>query len=106
MKVEEAAALLNACTRIELRDHAFGDTEVVWRKDGVDIAAGYFSGVSSDVTFYGKDGDFTGPNARELRKCGNLIVGRNDETGPDEYQEGVVMPGLTLEGVRQELAGE
>jgi hypothetical protein len=46
---------------------------------------------------------FRGKDAAEVRNCGKLQVERNDETGPDEYIEGQTMPGLTLEGVRQEL---
>jgi hypothetical protein len=47
--------------------------------------------------------EFDGRDARELLKCGSSRVSRNDSTGPDTYQDGKCMPGLTLEGVRKEL---
>ena len=47
--------------------------------------------------------EFYGRDARELLECGSLSVSRNDSTGPDTYQDGKCMPGLTLEGVREEL---
>jgi hypothetical protein len=49
-------------------------------------------------------GEFKNADARELRHCGTEgQVERNDETGPEDYQEGVTMPGLTLEGVLKEI---
>ena len=105
-------------------------------KDGlvVGVAAdGYFGGGSSGVSVYttpipyeepwdfetgggyvaedlAEDAyastEFDGRDARELLKCGSLSVSRNDETGPDTYQDGKCMPALTLEGVRKELCGE
>ena len=52
---------------------------------------------------YHTDGSFSGSDARELLRCGSLSASRNDMTGPETYQEGNVMPGLTLEGVRKEI---
>lgn len=102
MEIDEAKALLRECTRSENRDHAFGDVEVFWTKNGVQVAEGYFGGTTQQVMF----GDVTiqGTTARELRYCGiEGHIDRNDETGPEEYSEGSIMPGLTLEGVRSEL---
>lgn len=107
MTIEEAKALLAECTREELRDHAFGDAEVYWSREGEeeDVAVGYFGNESREVVF--EAARFNGPGADELRYCGKRgRVERNDTTGPDEYREGVTMSGLTLEGVRKELEGE
>lgn len=101
MTLQEAVASLEGSVRIELRDHAFGDTEVMWMKDGFEAGHGYYSGTVTECTI--GDTLFYDKEAVELRNCGKLQVERNDETGPDEYIEGQVMPGLTLEGVRQEL---
>jgi hypothetical protein len=102
MTLEEAKNILNDSVRQELRDHAFGDVEVSWIWDGIEVANGYFGGSASNVSF--AFGEFTGPEAWELRNCGTLgAVERNDETGPEAYQEGRCMPALTLAGVREEL---
>jgi hypothetical protein len=110
MEFEEAKKVLEDCTRSELRDHAFGDREVFWEKDGKVVAEGYFGSSMSDYVTIDVEGDttysFTNDDARSLMNAGTLgTVGRNDETGPDEYLEGRVMPGLTLDGVRQEVEG-
>lgn len=102
MEIHEAKELLNGCTRTELRDHAFGDAEVSWWKDGKEVASGYFGSTMSHVTI--GHIPILGTTARELRYCGvEGHIERNDETGPDDFQEGRIMPGLTLEGVREEL---
>jgi hypothetical protein len=110
--LSEVKAILSGCTRSELRDHAFGDVEISWTKDGKMVAEGYFGGGGPVVASYCccagdcKCGswEFSGKAAVELRKCGTLgEVERNDETGPDTYAEGVCLPGLTLDGVRKEL---
>jgi hypothetical protein len=101
MTLQEAVASLEGSVRIELRDHAFGDTEVMWMKDGAEAGHGYYSAGIAECTI--GDTMFRGKDAAEVRNCGKLQVERNDETGPDEYIEGQTMPGLTLEGVRQEL---
>lgn len=105
MELEEAKTLLDGCDRVELRDHAFGDKEVFWDKNGVDIAEGYAGSSMVSVTM--EEGtSFTNDDARALMSCGTLgTVCRNDETGPAMFVEGQIMPGLTLEGVRQELEG-
>lgn len=110
MNLKEAGELLDGATREELRDHAFGDAEVFWTKDGIEIANGFFGGGSANVYFKAEEGEagvtFEGNEARELREKGDLVgVSRNDETGPESYSEGTVMPGLSLEDVRQELTG-
>lgn len=109
MKIDRAREILNGAIRHELRDHAFGDTEVMWIVDGVEVGGGYF-GKTEEVWVMGSDGEkdgcFTGDYACRLRVCGkSSVIERNDETGPDNYAEGVTMPGLTLEGVRKELEG-
>jgi hypothetical protein len=102
MELSEAKAMLNLCVRGESRDHAFGDMEVFWTRDGEDVADGYFGGGTADVYIQGTT--FHGSEAHELRRCGAVgVIGRNDETGPDEYIEGFTMPGLTKEAVRAEL---
>jgi hypothetical protein len=109
MNLQEAKEFLNTCVRNELRDHAFGDTEVGWTLNGAEVAAGYFGGGTADVciNYDTVNVAFSAAEARELRDCGTIgISERNDETGPEEYQEGVVMPGMTLEGVQDELTRE
>lgn len=105
-KFDDAKELLAKCKRFELRDHAFGDTEISWFLDQVFVAEGYFAGGQATVCVMHTDcyAEFEKDEARELRKIGiEGGVERNDETGPEEYQEGVVMPGLTPEGVFLEL---
>jgi len=103
MTFEEAKAILNTCVREELRDHAFGDREIYWTRDGQEIAFGY-SGSSVSFGFSGDDTVFSDDEVRELLRCGSLgTVERNDSTGPDTYTDGACMPGLTLAGVREEI---
>lgn len=102
MEIDEMKELLNGCTRSENRDHAFGDAEVYWTKNGVEIAEGYFSGSVQEVSI--GHIPVRGTTASELRYCGiEGHIERNDELGPEEYVQGRIMPGLTLEGVREEL---
>lgn len=108
MNFEEAKTLLNSATRWELRDHAFGDTEFGWTDaQGNHIAEGYSGGGRCSVWFNDPDETYSCDDvdeARELKRCGTLgPVERNDETGPDNYVEGYIMPGLTKEAVREEL---
>lgn len=113
MNIDEAKVLLNACEREELRDHAFGDAEVYWMKgegdDRKEVAFGYFGGGSTTgITIKGEDDEvsFEGADARALRNCGTTgHVERNDETGPDTFNEGNVMPGLSKGDVFHELTG-
>lgn len=100
--------ILSQCVRVELRDHAFGDAEVSWLFMGLEAASGYFGSSSSSVTLINPKGEtvatLKGKDADAVRYCGTLgTVERNDETGPDEYQEGSCMPGLTFKGVLEEL---
>lgn len=116
MDLSDAQKFLGGTIRHELRDHAFGDAEVFWTKDDKEVAGGYFGGGNASVWIRDKELDqtmqepamhFDGEAARELRKCGTVgHIERNDETGPDEYQEGTTMPGLTKEGVFKELTGK
>ena len=112
MTLEEAKKILSACERDELRDHAFGDREVYWSKDGKEVASGYFGGSCSAIGFtnFNENGlivslaEFKGKEAQELASCGASVkIERNDETGPDTYRDGACMPGLTLEGVKKEI---
>lgn len=121
MNFEEAKIFLSNQTRWELRDHAFGDTEFGWNNsEGEEVAGGYSGGGTCNVWIKNPEGlsmsiggyysgenpevSFKGEEARELKKCGTLdAVERNDETGPDTYVEGVIMPSLTKEGVLKEI---
>ena len=104
MTLVEATELLTECHRSELRYHAFGDREVTWTLGTKEVASGYFSGRISEVCVL--DTKFTGSEALHLITTGKTVsVERNDETGPNDYRDGEVMPGLTLEGVRKELTG-
>jgi hypothetical protein len=86
---EQALNLLGLCERGELRDHAFGDREVFWIRNGVEVAGGYFGGGNADVWINEEfgGGSFKGNEARELAARGsNVKIERNDETGPDTYE--------------------
>jgi len=103
--LDEAKKVLDGCVRSELRDHAFGDAEVFWEKDGKEVASGYFGGSIASVSG-GEIGSFDGQDARVLRSCGTEgEIERNDETGPDTYAEGDTMPGLSKGDVFHELTG-
>lgn len=107
MTLDEAKVLLSGCIRDELRDHAFGDAEVYWSKSGDEVAHGYFSGKNADVYFVNERDSFKDDEARQLRNCGHSgRFSRNDETGPDIFSEGKIMPGLTKEGVFREITGD
>lgn len=106
MTFEEFKALLDNADRYECKDHAFGDMEISWCIGDDVVAGAYFGKSGGDVWPHGSEASFTGDEAEALRRCGTLKVEtRNDTTGPDEYHEGTIMPGLTLEGVREELTG-
>lgn len=106
MNFQEAKELLSSCERSELRDHAFGDSEIFWSKDGKEVGGGYFGGKEASV-WIDDQASFDGEEARTLRECGTLTnVERNDETGPDDYTEGDVMPGLSKGDVFHELTGQ
>lgn len=111
MDLSDARQRLVGTNRHELRDHAFGDAEVHWTIGDHVVAYGLFGGGHvAAVQIYNADDEpiatFEREDAYALREEGHLIATRNDETGPDEYQEGKVMPGLTKEGVYKELTGE
>lgn len=106
MDLSDARQRLVGTTRYELRDHAFGDREVTWMRGDQNIAGGYFGGGHADVWFEGLEAKFSGDDARSLLDCGTLSVSRNDETGPDTYTEGDIMPGLSKGDVFHELTGE
>ena len=102
---EEAKELLNNSYTCHVRDHAFGDSELYWEdEEGNDVASGYSGANTTEV--YIKETRFEGKEAEALENLGKFrSVSRNDSTGPDEYVKGQTMPGLTAEGVRQELEG-
>lgn len=104
MDLEEAKDLLRTAVKSELRDHAFGDCEVLWYLNGTEIASGYFGSGGGEVSISGTR--FISSQASALRDCfASEEVERNDSTGPDTFVVGQTMPGLTLEGVRRELEG-
>lgn len=80
---EEAKALLASAHRDTLSDHAFGDAEVGWVREGREVAVGYF-GRQSYVTVLGdsshSDTSFTDDEACQLRQmCKTSEYNRNDE---------------------------
>lgn len=96
MKVQLAKYLLELCERQELRDHAFGDREIFWTFDGIEVAGGYFSSMGKSIWIYryfpGIDfadqceqiASFGEEEAQELVQCGKLkAVERNDMQGDD-----------------------
>lgn len=110
--LEMAKQLLSTCVKYENRDHAFGDVEIEWYNKDNNVGSGYFGrgGAEVHVTDFSASeerritGSFTGNAARVLRKCfATEHIDRNDETGPDNFDEGHIMPGLTKEGVFEEL---
>jgi hypothetical protein len=109
LNFQEAKDFLNRCVRSECRDHAFGDAEIFFELDGVEVAGGYVGGDPRYSIWAEEDSgyefeEFAQEETKALLKCGSLgDVERNDSTGPDNFQEGVTMPGLTREGVRKEL---
>ena len=117
MDIQKARAILARSTREELRDHAFGDAEIYWVdysipgefNGGTEVGFSYlggsgplFVGVTDPST--GEDITFKEDEARQLLMLGSSVrVERNDSTGPDQFTPGKCMPGLTLEGMREEL---
>lgn len=89
MTFDQASNILGCCTRYELRDHAFSDREISWFRGEVEVAHGYFGGSSADVRIleeFDGGGSFTGEEAQKLAsRGGNVVIDRNDTTGPDEY---------------------
>lgn len=80
LDLAEAIALLSTCRREELQDHAFGDAEVYWRRDGEDVAVGYFGLDAREVQVLGTM--FRDADADALRSCGiRGRVERNDASG-------------------------
>jgi len=127
MTLNKAKVLLSTAVRSELRDHAFGDREIYWDVNGKEVASGYF-GCDSSVSIKFKETTctrhcrvefdehseecikdscyctFDGKEAEELAACGVMVsIERTDETGPDEFVQGQIMPGLTKEGVLREI---
>jgi len=106
LSFEEAKALLSTCTRSELRDHAFGDREIYFEDAAGNAVAEGYSG-SGDVSIEISGSHFVGIEAQQLILLGHVgAVERNDSSGPDEYVDGKVTPGLTIGGVFDELCNE
>ena len=107
---EETRALLDTCVRSECRDHAFGDREIFWEDAGGNLVAEGYAGASGASVWSCSGNEFenmTDDESRALLRCGRQgQLSRNDSTGPDSYDDGECMPGLTVEGVRRELVGE
>lgn len=78
MTLEEAKARLDGAIRTTLTDHAAHDAEVIWRREGIRVADGYYSqsdGRLTSVVVKGNsindwDTNFTGKDAWELRRYG------------------------------------
>jgi len=104
MDLSDARQRLDGAIRYELRDHVFGDREVTWVKDKCVLAEGYFGSGRPHVHIQGgRECVFYGEDARSLLDCGTLEVERNDETGPDEFVEGKMSPGVTKAYVLKEI---
>lgn len=83
MTFDEAKTLLASCKREELCDHAFGDREFYWMREGKEVAYGY-AGKLYEVAI--GDTHFGGDEAKELASLGaNVNTSRNDTTGPEQY---------------------
>lgn len=84
MTIDEAKALLGTCKRETLHDAAFGDSEVYWMRGDTELASGYFSETTREVSVTTDAGQFvfTGDEADALRGCGARgRVERNDAAG-------------------------
>ena len=117
MNIQRAIEVLSRSTRQELRDHAFGDVEIYWvdynipgeHEGGTEVGFAYIGGPGKNLIHVtdpvnGDKTDFGENDFRALRNLGSSVrIDRNDETGPDRFEEGRCMPALTLEGVRAEL---
>jgi hypothetical protein len=115
MTLDEAIYFLMSCDRYDLCDHAFGDKEVRWLKDGKEVASGYFGGSrnASHVAIFGpvderglipSIGTFDDAEGTRLQYLGNLKrTDRNDTTGPFKYKQGQIMTKLTLDYVFKEM---
>lgn len=96
MTLEFAETCLNLCQRSELRDHYFGDREISWYFEEIEVAYGHFSINSQHIAILEfrkgmklprKLGEFFYSDAQKLVDCGaSVVIARNDEVGPDEYR--------------------
>ncbi len=89
MPLDYAKTFLAASTRDVLKDHAFGDSEVFWLRDGRQIAFGYFGrskSVSIKETKQFGSTSFEDKEAGELEFLGkNGVYERNDAGDPREW---------------------
>jgi hypothetical protein len=102
--------LLSSSTRHELQDGTFGDVEITWTKDKIDVAWGYFGRDCAEVNIHDASGKtnpelkFKGEQARLLRDLGDEVTTeRNDPSGPATFMEGIPLRGVPLAGVYDEL---
>jgi hypothetical protein len=109
MDLNEAIKILSEAKRYELRDNSFGDREVSWTKNTRLVATGYFGDKTQTVSLIDHItqqplATFEGEIAKSLVVLGtDVTIERNDETGPDEFVEGHIEPGLTKEAVLEEI---
>lgn len=103
---EEVIANLGNYRKFLLKDHAFGDMEIeIETPNGDSVGDGYVGGGRASLEIEGVG--FSGSEVQQiLKKIPLGGVERNDSTGPDEFELGKTMPGLTLEGVHKELTGK
>lgn len=98
MDLEEAKKMLAICEKTESRDHYFGDREVDWNFDGVNVATGYFGSTGCSVSIYsyredGEDSEYEELGSFHDSDAYDLLdffvtqtIGRNDEVGEDRYR--------------------
>lgn len=107
ISLNEVRDILASCTRSELRDHAFGDREIFWRTSDGEIVAEAYDGSVCSFHYEYEGKKFTSDNEGTLKELFSLgitgVVERNDSTGPDEFTQGVVMPGLSEDDILKEL---
>jgi hypothetical protein len=85
MPVEKAAEFLRIAKRDVLDDHAFGDAEVGWIRDGKEVATGYFGYQDARVTVLAADGfettTFRDKDAEALRRLGHCVQYTRNDSG-------------------------
>lgn len=99
MTLEDAKLFLDSYKKEELIDHA------IWVNDEHEtVAGGYFSNVSEvwidSHSFEGEEADIL---RRHYLSASSV---RNDETGPDEFNQGETISNLTLDSVRREICSK
>lgn len=92
MPLECAKEFLAACTRNELRDDAFGDSEIFWKREDRQVACGYISRDSKSVgveeTKQFAATNFEGAEAITLEDLGQPgKFWKNDAGDPREWDD-------------------